>query len=76
LITLACLYLGVFLGGVAITETIFGMHGIGWQSVNAVIDLNLPVVMGTVLIAAFFVVVSNTFVDVLYAFIDPRVKLS
>jgi peptide/nickel transport system permease protein len=75
-ITLAGLDLGVFLGGVAITETIFGMHGIGWQSVNAVIDLNLPVVMGTVLIAAFFVVVSNTLVDVLYAFIDPRVKLS
>jgi len=75
-ITLAGLDLGVFLGGVAITETIFGMHGIGWQSVNAVFDLNLPVVMGTVLIAAFFVVVSNTLVDVLYAFIDPRVKLS
>ncbi|HZM83723.1 MAG TPA: ABC transporter permease [Candidatus Limnocylindrales bacterium] len=75
-ITLAGLDLGVFLGGVAITETIFGMHGIGWQSVNAVFDLNLPVVMGTVLIAAFFVVVSNTVVDVLYAFIDPRVKLS
>ena len=75
-ITLAGLDLGVFLGGVAITETIFGMHGMGWQSVNAVIDLNLPVVMGTVLIAAFFVVVSNTLVDVLYAFVDPRVKLS
>jgi peptide/nickel transport system permease protein len=75
-ITLAGLDLGVFLGGVAITETIFGMHGMGWQSVNAVFDLNLPVVMGTVLIAAFFVVVSNTLVDVLYAFIDPRVKLS
>lgn len=75
-ITLAGLDLGVFLGGVAITETIFGMHGMGWQSVNAVFDLNLPVVMGTVLFAAFFVVVSNTLVDVLYAFVDPRVKLS
>lgn len=75
-ITLAGLDLGVFLGGVAITETIFSMHGIGWQSVNAALDLNLPVVMGTVLIAAFFVVVSNTLVDVLYAFVDPRVKLS
>jgi peptide/nickel transport system permease protein len=75
-ITLAGLDLGVFLGGVAITETIFGMHGIGWQSVNAVFDLNLPVVMATVLIAAFFVVVSNALVDVLYAFVDPRVRLS
>lgn len=75
-ITLAGLDLGVFLGGVAITETIFSMPGIGRQSVQAALDLNLPVVMGTVLIAAFFVVVSNTLVDVLYAFIDPRVKLS
>ncbi|HCT81041.1 MAG TPA: ABC transporter permease [Micromonosporaceae bacterium] len=75
-ITLAGLDLGVFLGGVAITETIFGMHGIGWQSVNAVLDLNLPVVMAVVLVAAFFVVVSNAVVDVLYAFVDPRVRLS
>jgi peptide/nickel transport system permease protein len=75
-ITLAGLDLGVFLGGVAITETIFGMPGMGWQSVRAAQDLNLPVVMATVLVAALFVVVSNMIVDVLYAFIDPRVKLS
>jgi peptide/nickel transport system permease protein len=75
-ITLAGLDLGVFLGGVAITETIFGMHGIGWQSVVAAGDLNLPVVMGVVLVAAFFVVAANTIVDVLYAFVDPRVRLS
>jgi peptide/nickel transport system permease protein len=75
-ITLAGLDLGVFLGGVAITETIFGMHGIGWQSVTSAFDLNLPVVMGVVLIAAFFVVAANTVVDVLYAFVDPRVRLS
>jgi peptide/nickel transport system permease protein len=75
-ITLAGLDLGVFLGGVAITETIFGLPGFGRLSVNAVFDLNLPVVMGTVLVAAFFVVVSNTLVDMLYAVIDPRVRLS
>jgi len=47
-----------------------------WQSVNAVGSLNLPVVMATVLLGAVFIVVMNTVVDVLYAFIDPRVKLS
>lgn len=76
IITLAGLDLGVFLGGVAITETIFGMRGLGFQSVSAAADLNLPVVMGVVLIAAFFVVVSNTLVDIIYAFVDPRVRLS
>jgi peptide/nickel transport system permease protein len=76
IVTIFGLDLGSFLGGVAITETIFGMHGLGWQSVNAVGTLNLPVVMATVLIGAVFIVVMNTIVDVLYAFIDPRVKLS
>lgn len=76
IITIFGLDLGAFLGGVAITETIFGMHGMGWQSVNAVGALNLPVVMATVLLGAVFIVIMNTVVDVLYAFIDPRVKLS
>jgi peptide/nickel transport system permease protein len=76
IVTIFGLDLGSFLGGVAITETIFGMHGLGWQSVNAVGQLNLPVVMATVLIGAVFIVVMNTVVDLLYAFIDPRVKLA
>ncbi|NUR31417.1 MAG: ABC transporter permease [Catenulispora sp.] len=75
-ITLFGLDLGAFLGGVAITETIFGMHGMGWASVQAAGDLNLPVILATVLIASVFVVIMNVIVDVLYAFIDPRVKLS
>ena len=47
----------------------------GQISVQAVQNLNLPVVMATVLIAAFFVIVSNVVVDMLYAVIDPRVRL-
>jgi peptide/nickel transport system permease protein len=76
IVTIFGLDLGSFLGGVAITENIFGMHGLGWQSVVAVRDLNLPVVMATVLLGAVFIVVMNALVDVLYAVLDPRVKLS
>jgi peptide/nickel transport system permease protein len=76
IVTIFGIDLGSFLGGVAITETIFGMHGIGWQAIQAVGTLNLPVVMATVLVGAVFIVVMNTIVDVLYAFIDPRVKLA
>ena len=75
IVTIFGLDLGANLGGVVITETTFNMQGIGQISVTAVSNLNLPVVMATVLIAATFVVVSNVVVDMLYAVIDPRVRL-
>ncbi len=75
-VTQAGLDIGASLGGVVITESTFSMPGMGFQAVNAVPSLNLPVIMATVLIAAFFVVTSNAVVDVLYAVLDPRVKLS
>ncbi|OLB75361.1 MAG: ABC transporter permease [Actinobacteria bacterium 13_2_20CM_2_71_6] len=76
MVTIAGLDLGINLGGVVITETTFNMQGAGKIAVNAIGDLNLPVVMATVLIAATFIVVANVVVDMLYALIDPRVKLS
>ncbi|HEY3503527.1 MAG TPA: ABC transporter permease [Actinocatenispora sp.] len=76
IVTIAGLDLGGALGGAVITETVFGVNGLGRTSVNAVNDLNLPVVMGTVLLAAFFIICMNIIVDVLYSVIDPRVRLS
>jgi peptide/nickel transport system permease protein len=76
IVTIAGVDLGAFLGGVVITETVFSLNGIGRESAQAVADLNLPVVMATVVIAAFFVVTANILVDMLYAVIDPRVRLS
>jgi peptide/nickel transport system permease protein len=75
IVTIFGLDLGASLGGVVITETTFNMRGIGQIAVQAVNDLNLPIVMATVLIAATFVVVSNVVVDMMYAVIDPRVRL-
>ena len=51
------------------------MRGVGQITVQAVNDLNLPIVMATVLLAATFVIVANVVVDMLYAVIDPRVRL-
>jgi peptide/nickel transport system permease protein len=76
IVTIFGIDLGANLGGVVITETVFNMQGMGQIAVTAVNNLNLPVVMATVLIAATFVVVSNVAVDMLYAVIDPRVRLS
>lgn len=75
IVTIAGLDIGTSLGGTFITETIFGLQGLGKATVDAVQTLNLPVVLATVLLAAVFIVVANIVVDVLYAVIDPRVRL-
>ncbi len=76
IITIAGLDIGAALGGTVITETIFGLQGLGRYAVQAVEDLNLPIVLATVLLAATFIVIANIIVDVLYAVVDPRVRLS
>lgn len=64
------------LGGAIITESIFGLPGLGQNVVLAVGRQDLPVIEGVVLVAAAFVVVANIVVDTLYAVIDPRVRLT
>jgi peptide/nickel transport system permease protein len=67
---------GTLLGGVVVTEYVFGLGGIGQVSVQAVFQDNLPVIVGFVIIAAIFVVVSNIVVDLIYAGLDPRVRIT
>jgi peptide/nickel transport system permease protein len=55
---------------------VFGLNGLGLESARAVNNLDLPIVMATVLIAAVFIVTMNIVVDILYTVIDPRVRLS
>lgn len=76
IVTIAGLDVGSALGGTVITETTFGLQGLGRTAVSAVKDGDLPTIMATVLIAALFVVVANLVVDLLYAVIDPRVRLN
>jgi peptide/nickel transport system permease protein len=75
IVTIAGIDIGAQLAGAAITETTFSLQGIGRTAVKAVGDQNLAVVMAIVLIGALAIVVANVMVDILYAFIDPRVKL-
>ncbi|MGH3663242.1 MAG: ABC transporter permease [Micromonosporaceae bacterium] len=75
LVTIAGLDIGNALGGTVITETVFGLNGLGRSAVRGVEYLDLPVVMVTVLLAAVFIVLANIVVDMLYAVIDPRVRL-
>ena len=68
--------MGQLLGGVVVVETVFGLGGIGQISVEAVDQDNLPVILGFVIIAAVFVVIANIVVDLLYAALDPRVRIT
>jgi peptide/nickel transport system permease protein len=74
-VTAAGLDLSLLLGGVVITEAVFNLPGLGRLSVDSVLQADLPVITATVLIAAGFVIVANLIVDILYAVIDPRVRL-
>jgi peptide/nickel transport system permease protein len=68
--------LGTLLGGVIVTEQVFGLPGLGqlaWQSVTT---RDLPVIMGIVLVASAFIVLANLRVDLGYALLDPRVRPS
>lgn len=73
--TLAAMDFAFMLGGAIITEQIFSIPGIGRLAIKAVVDVDLPLIVGTTLIAAFIIVVMNLIVDVLYAVIDPRVRV-
>ncbi len=64
--------LGFFLGGVVVIESVFGWPGIGRQAVRAITGEDVPMIMGTLLVATLFIVLANLVVDVLNALIDPR----
>ncbi len=74
LVTLAGLDIGLLLGGAVLTEVVFGIPGIGRLNYEAIVHADYPVIQGTVLLAACFVIVANIAVDVAYAYLDPRVR--
>ncbi len=77
IVTLWGLDFGFVLGGGAIlTETVFDLQGVGQYAAESVGQLDIPPVMTIVMFGAFFVVLLNTIVDILYAALDPRIRLS
>ncbi|GAY07470.1 ABC transporter permease [Pseudonocardia sp. N23] len=76
ILTIFGLDLGLLLGGAILTESTFSLPGIGKYSVDAITTNDLPKVLGVVLVGGLFIIVANLVVDVLYAVVDPRVRLS
>src|SRR5580693_4712124 len=75
ILTIFGMDLGLLLGGAILTETTFSLPGLGQFTLLAIQNQDFPEIMGVVLLAAFFIVVANMVVDILYAVIDPRVRL-
>jgi peptide/nickel transport system permease protein len=75
LVTVFGLDLGALLGGAVLTEAVFNLRGLGYQALNGIRTNDLPIILGVTLFAAFFIVIMNLVVDLLYGVIDPRVRL-
>jgi len=73
-VTVLGLDIGILLGGAILTESVFNIPGVGRLAYDAITRGDLPIVQGTVLFGAFFIIIMNLIVDVLYAFLDPRVR--
>jgi peptide/nickel transport system permease protein len=74
IVTIFGMDLGLLLGGAVITEYTFSLHGLGLFTILAIQNQDLPEILGVTMLAAFFIVFANLFVDIVYAYVDPRVR--
>ena len=74
IITIFGMDLGLLLGGAILTEVTFSLHGLGLFTIEAIQNQDFPEIMGVVMLASFFIIIANLFVDILYAYADPRVR--
>jgi ABC-type dipeptide/oligopeptide/nickel transport system permease component len=72
-VTVLGLQFGILLGGAVLTETVFAWPGVGRLLVDSILRRDYPVVQGTVMLLAFLFVIINLVVDIIYAFLDPRI---
>ncbi len=74
IVTVLGLDIGTLLGGALLVEVVFDIPGVGRLNYDAILHSDFPIVQGTVLLAALFIVLANLLVDISYAFLDPRVR--
>jgi peptide/nickel transport system permease protein len=73
-VTLMGLEFGILLGGAVLVERVFNIPGVGRLAYESIVNADFEVIEGTVLLAAMFIIVANILVDILYAYLDPRVR--
>ncbi|MEM0006915.1 MAG: ABC transporter permease [Candidatus Bathyarchaeia archaeon] len=74
-VTLSGMLIAGLLGGLVITETVFAFGGLGQWAARAALQFDIPAVLGYAMLSAFLFVIANLIVDILYAYIDPRIRL-
>lgn len=74
IVTMMALQLSSMLSGAVITESIFGIAGVGRLAVNAIETRDMPLLQGTVIFTTVLIILGNLFADVLYSIIDPRIR--
>ncbi len=74
IVTMFGMDIALLVGGAVITESVFNLQGLGYLAINGALTQDLPTVVGVVVLAAVAVAIANLIVDILYAFIDPRVR--
>jgi peptide/nickel transport system permease protein len=75
-VTMLGMDIGVALGGAIFTESVFSLPGLGQTALQGVTQFDLPIVQGVVVFATCGIIIFNLIVDILYAWIDPRIRLS
>lgn len=73
-VTVMAIQISSLLSGSIVTESVFGIPGIGRLAINAINNRDMPLLQGTVLFGTFLVILGNIVADVLYAYLDPRIK--
>jgi peptide/nickel transport system permease protein len=74
-VTVVGLQIGILLGGNMVVETIFGWPGLGRMVVQAIFDRDFPLIQGAVMVYAFTFVTANLIVDILYTYLNPRIRM-
>ena len=76
IVTMLGMDIGLALGGAVFTESVYSLPGLGRTSVQALFNYDMPTVMGVIVFATTAIIVFNLVVDLLYAWIDPRIRLA
>jgi peptide/nickel transport system permease protein len=75
-VTMLGMDIAIALGGAVFVEVVFGLPGLGWFAIQSIANFDLPTIIGVVVFASLAVIVLNLVVDLLYAWIDPRIRLT
>jgi peptide/nickel transport system permease protein len=75
-VTMLGMDIGLALGGAVFTETVFSLPGLGKTAVGALFNYDIPTVQGVIVFATIAIIIFNLAVDLLYAWVDPRIRLA